>query len=85
MAPLGFNSRRHRRKQISITAAMVWGEGSVPRECNILDISHGGARLYVGQLPVPENFTLLMSTNGRVRRLCKVSWRRDGEIGVQFS
>jgi PilZ domain-containing protein len=65
-------------------AMMDLTDGAPPRECVILDISQGDARLPVGPLPVTENFTLLLSANGSVRRACKVAWRREDEIGVEF-
>jgi hypothetical protein len=85
MAALGFNDRNYERKAIVLAATMALGEGVAPRDCIILDISDGGARLDVGPLPVPETFTLLLSANGNVRRACVLRWRKEHQIGVEFA
>jgi hypothetical protein len=51
----------------------------------VLDVSRGGGRVRL--LPgtrVPDSFTLLLTPCGRVRRACRVIWRRDDQIGVEF-
>lgn len=79
--------RRHVRKAFESIAAFDLGDGSASLACEILDISVGGARLRpltcVPQA-LPDNFTLLLSTCGKVRRTCKVVWRSPMELGVQF-
>jgi len=84
MAALGDNDRKHKRKAFVLDAALDLQDGSAPRPCTVLDISHGGACLQIDPLPLPETFTLMLSANGSVRRSCLLKWRRDDEIGVQF-
>ena len=84
MAALGFNQRRHKRKAVSMQAAIELHNGAPIRACVVLDISQGGACLAVDPLPLPEKFTLLLSPSGNVRRSCLLRWRNDEQAGVQF-
>lgn len=60
------------------------GEGAhIP--CVLWDLSEGGARLaapHTGELP--PAFKLLLSRDGSSQRLCRVVWRSDKQLGVQF-
>ncbi len=84
MAALGLNDRKHKRKTFVLDAVINLADGSKPRPCTVVDISQGGACLAVDPLPLPDKFTLLLSSSGNVRRECLLKWRRDGEVGVQF-
>ena len=79
--------RRFDRKAFERMVALDLGDGSASTSCEILDISEGGARLRPLMCTpdiLPEQFTLLLSACGRVRRSCKVIWRSRAELGVQF-
>ena len=55
------------------------------------DISATGARLQVDRAQseaadeLPSEFILTISKSGNVFRRCKVVWRRNDELGVQFA
>jgi hypothetical protein len=50
-----------------------------------MDISDGGVRLNAKGLDVPDEFLLLLSTDGVVREsTCKVAWRYGDEVGAKF-
>jgi len=81
-------NRRFDRRAFDRIGALDMGDGSASAACEILDISEGGARLrplMCAPDAVPDKFTLLLSSCGRVRRLCRVVWRSRSEFGVQFS
>jgi len=49
------------------------------------DVSAAGAKLVLSeQSEIPDEFTLLLSKYGNVRRRCRVSWRSEMAVGVQF-
>jgi PilZ domain len=80
-------NRRFRRKAFDRIGALDVGHGSAAATCEILDISDGGARLrplMFAPASLPDNFTLVLSSCGKVRRLCRVAWRSKSELGVQF-
>jgi len=79
--------RRFDRRPFDRVGALDVGDGSASAACEVMDISEGGARLRPLMLApdmLPENFTLLLSSCGRVRRPCRVVWRSKMEVGVQF-
>jgi hypothetical protein len=55
------------------------------RECLVLDISINGARVAV-ETPkgIPDRISICMSTRGFPIHPCRVIWRSDCEIGVEF-
>jgi hypothetical protein len=77
--------RRLARRVINRTAQFCSDDGSLPRDCMVVDISDSGARLY-SEVEVPAAFTLAVSENGvNTRRDCRVVWRVGGEFGVEFT
>ena len=73
------SSRRHCLRAAKIQL------GAWTRDCLVMDISDGGVRLNAKGLDVPDEFVLLLSTDGVVReRMCKVAWRSGDEVGAEF-
>ena len=55
------------------------------RDCLIINISDGGVRLNAEGLDVPDEFVLLLSTDGVIQEnKCKVAWRYGDEVGAKF-
>jgi hypothetical protein len=77
--------RKVERRAVHIPARIDLG-GSVLRDCTVLDISEAGAKLKV-EAPhdLPDAFTLLFAPNGYHPRPCKVVWRSDEQVGVEFT
>jgi len=51
----------------------------------VADISKTGARILAHtKNPPPDEFLLVMTRDGNVRHHCRVTWRADGEVGVEF-
>lgn len=60
-------------------------DGDAPRGCIVADISATGARLDIGEPDVvPETFTLYLSGPRQPARHCRVVWRAEGQVGVEF-
>jgi hypothetical protein len=76
--------RRHQRHTINRVAKFETESGALPRECVIIDISEGGARLFAEGVDLPDQFCLLIFGEKVVRRECRVIWRLGGELGVNF-
>jgi hypothetical protein len=65
----------------------VWVQGPQGNNlpCSMSDVSHTGARIDVDAGDeVPDRFVLLLSESGQPRRLCRVVWRSETQIGVHF-
>jgi hypothetical protein len=78
--------RNDKRRFILHGARIVLADGSVLEDCRIIDISSTGARLEVKDPNVvPDQFILLLSYDGHLRRRCSVVWRLEMAIGIEFA
>src|SRR5674476_647751 len=78
-------SRKAHRRAVSLTAMILNGDKSMVGLCTMLDVSRTGARIKPPlATEVPNEFILLLTKNGKVRRQCKISWRTETAIGVRF-
>jgi len=60
------------------------GDGSSPRNCLICDVSQQGARVAViRQSDIPDEFRLMLGGGG-ANRPCRVVWRTEQHVGVEF-
>ena len=77
--------RRSSRRRCYRAAKIQLRGGTWARDCLVIDISDVGVRLNAEGLDVPDEFVLLLSTDGVVREsTCKVVWRRGDEVGAKF-
>ena len=77
--------RKKPRRQFHYNARIVGDKDAPQIACSISDISEKGARLNLaadGQ--IPDTFLLLLTPDGRTRRRCRVIWRTDLTLGVEF-
>lgn len=79
------NRRKFVRRPLSYPAKLVATDGSWGRNCRVLDVSDGGAKLAL-ETPteLPKEFFLALSVRGKAARKCQLMWVDDNEIGVQF-
>jgi hypothetical protein len=60
-------------------------KGEQLQECIVLDESEKGARLEVNRpSEIPDNFYIYMTLESTSRRQCRVAWRSDKQIGVEY-
>ena len=53
--------------------------------CVLSDISDSGARIDIDETKaIPDEFMLLLTSNGSARRKCRVVWRKPRQVGVSF-
>jgi len=77
--------RQAKRRLINRMAKIQLGNGSLPRDCLITDISTGGVRLHVEGFEVPNEFVLLLSGDDLAKECSyRVVWRLGHEIGARF-
>jgi hypothetical protein len=79
------DQRRSTRRPLHYRADIgtIGGEGSVP--CVVRDVSDTGARVATHSPDqLPDEFILGLTNAGSLRRLCKVVWRSETEVGVSF-
>jgi PilZ domain len=77
----GPNQRRSPRRNVRYPARIDAIDGTA-QSCTLVDISETGARLIAtGTDQIPGEFTLLL---GGAFRKCRVVWRNEPHLGVQF-
>jgi hypothetical protein len=75
--------RRHPRRKVNIAAKIVVGEST--SDCTLIDISDNGARIaFGGAQDLPDEFKVCMTPSGYPFRQCRLIWRSDTEMGVEF-
>jgi len=80
--------RRERRKGFRVewhSPGTIY-DGRLARPCIVSNFSNGGAKIS-GVLPdtVPNEFALrITSRDSRIRR-CRVRWRSDDALGIEFT
>jgi hypothetical protein len=81
--PMFEDRRASPRRVVDCPGSIVCGTGAKALDCVIADISDGGARLVVAG-GVPEEFGLMINDGSGAEYSCRVVWRLDDEIGVEF-
>jgi hypothetical protein len=77
--------RKNLRRSITYPAFIDLGDGSPTIECTLCDASQEGALLAVAKPDsVPVEFILALSSDGAARRRCRVAWRTEDQVGVEF-
>lgn len=76
--------RKKPRRQVHYRAKILISAAGPPVQCAISDISQIGARIVLERdAELPPKFLLLLSARGG-RRICRLVWRDDLTIGVEF-
>lgn len=78
--------RRHIRQSPMKGRAFVYlGKGVPLAECEVTNISEGGARIvWRSSDMLPAHFVLFLTLDGSERRTCRVVWRDGADLGVAF-
>jgi hypothetical protein len=80
------NKRKYARRTVKTVAYLYTSDGWPLGDCEMRDISEGGAKIVLKDIEeMPDVFLLSLSRNGRVRRNCRLMWRDGDTIGIQFS
>ena len=79
------NERVHRRVTVRRCAWLSRTKGEQIQECVVMDETHKGARLAVADPnEIPNAFYIYLTLESSSRRNCRVPWRSDKQIGVEF-
>jgi hypothetical protein len=76
------SDRRESPRMRTLKGAQIVWPTAPPVKCTVRNLSTTGAALEV-QSPVPGTFELVFDGD-QSRRSCRVVWRRETRIGVQF-
>lgn len=76
--------RRHPRTRTFKAARILLNAHRSALDCMVRNLSAGGACLDVASLVgIPEHFDLIMTADKSIRG-CRMVWRREKHIGVEF-
>jgi len=79
------DKRREERHKLNAPAWIKADGEAGPRDCTVVDISTGGARLELVDIDtIPDTFSLMLSKHGQPRYQCNVVWKAAAEVGVEF-
>ncbi|MBI5320495.1 PilZ domain-containing protein [Bradyrhizobium sp.] len=88
MAVLDPKVRVQREPRRQLRNRVTWisfGEGDKRRECTVLDVSPGGAKIVTDvAIDVRDRFGLTLLPEHPGRYECEVVWRRGKTYGVKF-
>lgn len=78
--------QREPRRQLNRHAAWITvDDGMTKRDCTVLDVSPGGARIVMDvPIDVRDRFVLALVPNHPRLQECEVIWRRGKTYGVKF-
>jgi len=79
------DQRQSRRQRVDCPAWVDALDGSSVRRCVLSDFSEAGARLTIKSPDLlPNEFSLILASDGSVRRRCRVIWRSDSQVGLRY-
>ena len=82
---MAFQMRQGVRRVMDRAAWINPGEGLPLRQCVLADMSDSGARLtFQDSDEIPHAFSLLLTRHSHPCYPCRVVWRQNNVIGVQF-
>ncbi len=81
-AASGIEKRRHRRSSVIWPAVVATPEGD--RKCTVLNLSVGGARIKIDQMPRAD-VTVQLRIVGVGRFPSRIAWQKDEFAGLEFS
>lgn len=80
--------RKETRKPRHTTQHPAWmmlDGGFAKRDCTVLNLSAGGARVRLSNsAPLSSNLSLALTKDVRKVTHCRLIWRKDSVIGVEF-
>ena len=78
--------RKNFRAEWNSTATVLGLDGHSISSCVLRDFSNGGAKLtIVDANAIPDQFLLGITLSPRGRRKCRVLWRSNDSLGVEFT
>jgi hypothetical protein len=77
--------RQSKRKELHYRAWIVPAPKQPAHECMLADFSDTGAKIQRPiAIEVPDEFVLLLTSDGRLGRRCRVVWRSMDHVGIEF-
>jgi hypothetical protein len=82
---VSLDNSQYLRRAVHIPAKLIAAEDAPQCDCVVLDISENGARIGIeAARGMPDEFTVVFTPRGSPYRRCRVVWRADTQVGVEF-
>jgi PilZ domain len=82
---MDYERRMAPRKNVRHSALVIRLDDSIVDTCTVSNISARGAQLSLAVTNnFPNEFNLVLSKGGAVRRRCEVVWQNETHVGVRF-
>jgi hypothetical protein len=80
-----FNRRRFFRRALNQPAWIERASNNLLERCTLVNLCEIGARLTISDVyDLPEKFALHLTRASAPGRQCRVIWRHNHEVGVEF-
>ena len=80
-----FRKRQVPHVKLNVPAWIEVGNSALLERCTLIDLSEKGAMLVVGDIShLTDHFCLYLTRVGHVPQRCRILWRRDHQVGVEF-
>ena len=80
------SGRKSPRRDIATPGMVYNADGQAFLACMVRNVSASGGNLELSKdIPLPKFFTLALTPDGNVRRLCKPVWQLSTVVGVRFT
>lgn len=81
----GEEDERSGRRIVTNTPAWLEGREGELVCCTLENIGHSGAQLCVSpDMAYPSRFTIRLTRDGKVKRVCRLIWHNHDRMGVRF-
>jgi hypothetical protein len=82
---MGRENRKSPRRDIHQFAVVHGGDDRQIQPCMVRNVSATGAQIGIETASeIPDEFVLILTSKGSVRRRCRIVWRSDKALGVRF-
>src|SRR5262249_20286073 len=80
-----FGRRGVRRVTVNIPAWIEVGDSTLLERCTLVDLTDEGAKLVIGDIShLTDHFRLYVTRRRHLSQRCRIVWRRDHQVGVEF-
>jgi hypothetical protein len=80
-----FRKRQVPGVKLNVPAWIEVGNSALLERCTLIDLSEKGASLVIGDIShLTDPFCLYLTRVGHVPQRCRILWRRDHQVRVEF-
>jgi hypothetical protein len=79
------NTQKFKHQLMQLPAQIDTGKSKRLIHCVVRELSDTGAKIILSDdARLPDEFAIVLTADGRVRRPCRILWRKATELAVRF-